>query len=186
MYKKQSVLKAKTPVTIIRRKMGMSNIHGYLLDGSREWLLVQNIYDFHLNGYSIIRRKDIKKLRYDDRDKCFESILKKEGVTKKVINKYKIRLDDIKTILECLKKIKLHFIIECEERKDDIFVIGKIAEIKNDFLIFNDYDACGKWRKEHSIITYSKITIIRFDEEYINIFSKYVIRPPKHLSVGNL
>ena len=170
----KTLLKNKSVVTIVRNKPNLCNIHGYLLKASKDWLLVQNISEFHLNGYSILRRKDIKKIYYDEAEKFFEKILNKEGVSKKVIDKYKINLSSLFTIFGDLKKAKLTIIVECEEEKDDIFIIGKINRIDSDSVSLYHFDACGRWSKKPKVIKYSKITIIRFDEEYINVFTKYV------------
>lgn len=178
--KEKQLLKRKAVITIERNKPNFGNVHGCLLDISNKWILVQNISEFHLDGYSIIRKTDINKIRYDERDRYFEKILKKEGARKKVSKKYEIGLTDLSIIFESLKKTKLNIIVECENKKDDIFVIGKIAQINEDSIAMHHFDACGKWAKQSKIIYYSKITIIGVDQEYINIFSKYLTNePPK-------
>jgi hypothetical protein len=174
--KEKQLLKRNTAITLERIKPNFSNMHGCLLDISDKWILIQNISEFHLDGYSIIRKTDINKIRYDERDKYFEEILKKEGVDNKVSKKYKINLTNLSTIFESLKKIKLNIIVECENKKDDIFAIGKITQINKDSIAMHHFDACGKWAKKSKVIYYSKITTIGFDQEYINIFSRHLAK----------
>lgn len=168
------LLKRNAAVTTIRDKTGFCDVHGYLLDISDDWILVENISEFHLDGYSIVRKSDVKEIRYDKRDKYFEKILKLEGIKKNVSKKYDIDISDLHSIFNSLKKIKLNIIVECEEEGEEVFIIGKISQMGKNFVSMSYFDSCGKWNRQKYRIDYSKITIIRFDEEYINVFSKYV------------
>ena len=174
--RQKDLLRENANVTIIRNKPGLCNVHGYLLDISGEWVLLQNIYEFHLDGYSIIRKSDVDRIRYDEIDKYFEKILRDEGVRKRMSKKYQIDLTNLSSIFESLRKTKLNIIVECEEEKNDIFVVGKISKIDNNSIGMLHFDACGRWSKQIKTIPYSKITIIRFDEEYINVFSRHLTR----------
>ncbi|MEW6097263.1 MAG: hypothetical protein AB1567_12200 [bacterium] len=172
--KEKDLLKKNAAITIIRNTPGFYNIHGYLLDISDDWILVQNISEFHLDGYSIIRKSDVDKMRYDNRDRYFEKILRIEGVRENVSKKYEINITDLPSIFKSLKITKLNIIVECEEPKNELFVIGKITQINKNSVSMLHFDACGRWEKQSTVIYYPEITIIRFDEEYINVFSRYL------------
>mgnify|MGYP000902948794 FL=1 len=50
--------------------------------------------------------------------------------------------------------------------------IGKIIEIKDDYIVFKRFDGVGKWYPENKIY-YSDISEILFGDRYTRIMSKY-------------
>lgn len=149
-------------------------IHGFLLSMSHRLLLLHNLDDFHLDGYSIIRRGDISDIRYSKFERYLEKMLKAEGVCQQVGLQDQIRLDDWPSVFRSLKHIGHNVIVESEDPDIDEFAIGKIVRISKKSLTMYDFDATGRWYKESWHAPYKDITKVKFDSEYIQIFSKYL------------
>jgi hypothetical protein len=144
-----------------------------LLSLGKNLLLGLNEDDFVLDGYSIVRFKDITEIEL--KGDCYEEILKKEGLLDncEVPN---IRLDNWQTVFEDLILMGKNVIIENESINDDEceFGIGKITNIYNNSVHLKHFDAEGVWQDYPLIIPYSKITTVTFGSRYVDIFSKYV------------
>jgi len=56
--------------------------------------------------------------------------------------------------------------------KIQLLLIGKIIEIKDDYIVFKRFDGVGKWYPENKIY-YSDISEILFGDRYTRIMSKY-------------
>lgn len=136
--------------------------------------LCANENDFTLDGYSIRRYKDIKKVKVKD-DKCNE-ILRKEGV---VVSTPEVSVESWQAVFEALKNLGKNVIVEREDLDDDNrqFVIGKIDGIYKSFVYVYHFDADGIWDDEPYKIPYNEITSVTFDSRYVEIFSKYVGEP---------
>ena len=137
--------------------------------------------DFILNGYSIRRYKDIKKLKAKN-DKCGE-ILRKEGI---VITMPEIDIESWYSVFQSLKKRNKNIIVEKETLNDNDseFVIGRINEIHKNFAYVYHFDADGIWGDEPIKVPFSEITSVTFGSRYVDIFSKYVNEPNSDGSGG--
>src|SRR6478736_5588064 len=59
---------------------GEANISGFILQMSKDFLLIQKEEEFFLNGYGIIRRDHFDAIRCNKFDRSFKRILKAEGI----------------------------------------------------------------------------------------------------------
>ena len=129
--------------------------------------------DFIINGFSIRRFRDVKKLEYKD-DKCVE-ILKAEKVLDGVVSP-DIDITDWHSAFLSLQKLEKNIIIEHEslEDKEWDYWIGRIEKVLRSKVVFRHFDADGIWQEEPYEIPFSRITSVTFDSRYVNVFSKYV------------
>jgi hypothetical protein len=167
---KKDFVKIKRTVT-----EGSADISGFILQMSKDFLLIQKELEFYLNGYAIVRKDHFDSIRCNKFDKAYKGILKGEGIFDSDYGiKKKIRIKNWRTIFEDLMKLDCHVIIECEDLKDPIFVIGPIKKINKDSVNIQYYDPTGLLDKKPTTIKYKDITIVKFDERYINVFKKYL------------
>lgn len=143
------------------------------LKTSDKLFLSANEDDFIINGFSIRRFCDIKKIEIKD-DKCVE-IIKSEGVLDKLIVP-DINITDWYNTFLSLSKMNINIIVEKESLNDDEceFAIGKIVKVLKTKVVFNHFDADGIWQEDYYEIPYSQITSVTFASRYVDIFSKYV------------
>ena len=129
--------------------------------------------DFIINGFSIRRFSDIKKLELKD-DKCVE-ILREERVLEGV-SAPDIDLDDWHSVFLSLQKSGKNIVIEHESPDENEweYWIGRIEKVLKTKVLFRHFDADGIWQEEPYEIPFSRITSVSFDTRYVNVFSKYV------------
>lgn len=144
-----------------------------LLSGTN-LLLIQYLYDFSLDGYMIIRKKDVSSIRIDENEKFCDFILREEGIIDRVNVPLSIGLESWKDIFTQLKAQKKNIIIECENIKNGAFYIGKIVDISNNSVTVHCFNGIGEWDLETTKIFFRNITSVSFDKRYINIISKYL------------
>ena len=103
--------------------------------------------DFILNGFSIRRFMDVKKVQIKD-DKCVE-ILKREGVENS-IQTPNIDITNWETVFKSLQKLNRNIIVEKESlnEKEWEFIIGRIVRVFKKFIYVNHFDANGVWQEE--------------------------------------
>jgi hypothetical protein len=108
---KKDFVKIKRTVTD-----GSADITGFILQMSKDFLLIQKEEEFYLNGYGIIRKDHFDVIRCNKFDKAFKRILKSEGIFDSDYGiRNKIRLRDWRTIFEDLAAHDYHVIVECED-----------------------------------------------------------------------
>lgn len=166
-------IKPKTFVSI-HRHQNLCVLNGAFLKESKNWVLIQNIEDFRIDGYSLIHKMLIQKVRHSSGDKFYQSILIKEGIAKKIKDLPKLEIEDIGQSLLYLQKRKSPVIIECDLLGTWPFSIGFVKAVReNDFDLWY-FDPEGKPEKKPRKIKFAHIERIGIKERYSEIFGKYV------------
>lgn len=166
----------------IHRKIGKVSIarkNGYVVDLSDDFVLIQEVDDFKICGYIVIPIKSISEIICNKNEKFFDKIMESEGLKQKIKNKHKINLKNWKTIFKSIKNLDFNVIVENEVPDDETFDIGPIIKINSTKMKIRYFNAQGVINAELTKIPYNKITLVNFDDSYINIFSKYLIEPKK-------
>ena len=133
--------------------------------------------DFIINGYTIRRYVDATKTQIIE-DKYLE-ILKNEGIVNS-LQTPNIDISNWEAVFTSLKRMNKNIIVEKESLKDEEcqFVIGRIDKVYKNFAYIWNFDADGIWDNGPIKISYSEITNIIFGSRYVDIFSKYIDKPP--------
>lgn len=156
-------------------KKGEANVSGFILQMSKDFLLIQKEEEFYLNGYAIIRRDHFDSIRCNKFDKTFKKILISEGIFDRDYGiKNKVSLSSWEKIFKDLKKFGYHIIVECEDLEDPLFVIGPIKKINRNSVSIQYFDPTGLLDKKTTTVKYKDITIVKFDDRYTNVFRKYL------------
>lgn len=167
----------------IRRSVGENTFEkssGYIVDFSENFVLLQETDDFIIRGYLIIPFQSISEVICSVSDKYYDKIMKAEGITAKVGNKYKIELKSWKTIFDSIQKLDFNVIVQNEKPNNEDFNIGPITKITEEAVYIQYFDPKCYIDSESTKIDFSEITIASFDDIYINTLSKYLRkRKPK-------
>ena len=57
---------------------------------------------------------------------------------------------------------------------DEAFAVGRITGLSARSVGIMNFDATGRWDTEATVVSYENLKRVRFDTEYINVFSKYL------------
>ncbi|NBL63905.1 hypothetical protein GV828_01685 [Flavobacterium sp. NST-5] len=137
---------------------------GFLIDFTEDWILLRNNpIDFIVDGYTILRNKNLKSIIQDDDHEFTERVIKLKKLN--TSTEETIPLLDFKTIITFIAR--KYSIFQIAKRSDKTVYLGKLTNIDlKDFTIeFLSPDAI--FDGEMTIKT-SKVRVIEFDTDYIN------------------
>ena len=146
----------------------------FIIGMSDELVLAKEIDDFVVRGFLIFPINHISKLRRNRNDIFYEKICKTEKLIEPNIKNHNIDLSSWKTVFESIAKLGFNVIVRNEYSEDDTFDIGPIIKITSKKIDINYFDAKGNLDNEITEIPWNKITLVEFDDIYINLMSKYL------------
>ena len=129
--------------------------------------------DFIIDGFSIRRFRDVKKVEIKD-DMC-PKIIKAEGILDG-LTPPEVEITDWHSAFVSLKRLGEIIIIERESIDPDesLFAIGRIEKVNKTNLVFSHFDADGVWQDEVYVIPFTQITSVTIGSRYSRFFAKYV------------
>ncbi len=150
------------------------NSKGYILDYSNSFLLLQEVDDFRVLGFLIIPIETISGVRFNKDDKYQDKIMFWEKQKEKIGITYKIDLTNWNTVFQSIKATGHNVIIEGEALNDGYFTIGPIKRVAKNAVSIQYVSTGGFLEMPLDKIDYTDITIVQFNDRYIDIFSKYL------------
>jgi hypothetical protein len=137
---------------------------GFLIDWTEDWILLKNNpVDFIIDGYTILKNKNVKSIIQDDDYEFTERVIKLKGL--KTSAEEIIPLHDVPSIINFLATN--HEIFQIAKKSDKAVYLGKLIEINEEELIIDFLGTEGKFDGEMSF-KLNKIRVIEFDTDYIN------------------
>src|SRR6188768_3573003 len=116
MQKLSQHQKKRNLVSIRRDKIGSNSIQGFILASSEKLVALQYVYDFNLDGFLILRAKDITEVKCSPTDKFQKSLLEKEGLLSRVPFGTSFDLLNWHSTISQLSLAYPLMILECESR----------------------------------------------------------------------
>lgn len=161
------------------------DLTGFILAQSQELLLIRPDLDFLLDGFTIVRKKDVKRLRHSNSERTIKKIMKAEGFMDNILEFQKpLSLVSWTEIFKTLKKYDFHVIVETVEatakNKEGVlhFWIGPIRKVMSEAVSIHNYNNNGLLDAGPTTIKFEEIHTLKFDDRYSTIFRKY-LRTPK-------
>ncbi|AUC76174.1 hypothetical protein [Olleya sp. Bg11-27] len=139
-------------------------ITGLVVDYNEDWTLMKyNTVDYIIDGYIIIRHKNIEGFKRESPEKFTEKVLKLKGIETKEYEK--IPLTDLSTILNYLTERFGVFQIYTKSEKSSY--LGRLISLTSKKLVIENFTPKGKWDGQ---ITFrpGDLRTIEFDNDYIN------------------
>lgn len=153
-------------------------LNGFILKKSADCLLLQQIDQFLPNGYIIILRNTIDRIRCDKYDRAQRKILKAEGMMEREeAIEDSIDMSSWQTIFKDLRKLDFHVIAECENLPEPaiaIYTIGPIKRISKKLVSVQFHDSSGKLENVNTPILFDDLTTVTFGDRYSTTFRKYL------------
>jgi hypothetical protein len=147
---------------------------GYIVDASNDFILMQEVNEFNVLGYFVIPISTINQILFNNNDKYYDKIMQWEKQVGNVSRKHDVDLTDWTSIFKTIKKAGFNVIVENENPEEETFDIGPIIKTTKTAVYILYFDAKGYLEQEPTKISYDEITIAKFDDHYVNVFSKYL------------
>ncbi len=137
---------------------------GFLIDYSDDWILLRNNpVDYILDGFVILKNKNIEAV-HRDQDLAFtEKVIRLKGLKTNAEDIIPIR--DLNSILNFINN--KHGIFQISKKSAKSAYLGKLISLNDEELIIDFLDTKGQFGGELSFNP-QKIRVIEFDTDYIN------------------
>lgn len=170
----------KSDLCYISSKTKYSLGLSYVIKYNEKFLMIADTCDYEYDGYVIVKWESIEEIEHNERAIFESKIIKNENGKPNIANVIDIKLDSYKTIFNYFLDKNENITIYCDncsekyvdEDTTTALNIGKIIEVKDDYILFKRFDGVGKWYPENKIY-YSDISEILFGDRYTRIMSKY-------------
>lgn len=137
---------------------------GFLIDWTEDWILLKNNpVDFIIDGFTILKNKNVKSIIQDKDHEFTEKVIKLKGL--KTSAEEIIPLKDLSFIIHFLAN--RYEIFQIATKSDKAVYLGKLMELNDEELIIDFLGPEGKFEGEMSF-KQNKIRVIEFDTDYIN------------------
>ena len=139
--------RSKKLISLGRDRIDPNRIQGFILDASKELLLIQYVYDFKLDGLMMLRREDVTKLECTKTDTFQKAILKRLNLFKKIDFSPEYDMGSWHSFLQDAVRKHTYFIFEEELEKEPVFTIGKIEKLKRKRVVVRHFSGTARWER---------------------------------------
>ena len=168
--------KQRNLVSIRRGEIDGCSIQGFVLGLSENLVLLQYVYDFHLDGLMLLRTADITEVRHTKTAQLQKKLLKQEGLLERVPLEITLDLSDWKSAISQLSAEHGLMIIECEAQDEPDFFIGRVTKTTKLGVQGHYFSGAANWEDEPSKLKFKDITCCQVATNYINFYKRYFER----------
>ncbi|MBK1791703.1 hypothetical protein [Persicirhabdus sediminis] len=169
---------SRSLVTITRERIDSNDIHGFIVDYDDQWILLKREYDFHIDGWLLLRIADISALKSTPTNEFQKALLEEEGLLDRVDFAAKIPEGGVRHLLDNFDR-RAVIILE-DEIQNDLFVIGFIDEVTQHNVSVDFITGIGQIDDEKSVLDIESITSITYDSNYSLFYQRYFERHQKY------
>lgn len=170
-----SHVKHRDLVSIRRAKIDGASIQGFLLDFSDTLVLLQYVYDFHLDGYLVVRLGDISDLRSSATDRFQKGLLRSEGIFDQADFSFRAPIQSFDAFLASRPSREI-VIVEDESHKPQKFLIGTVARVDKDVAWVNHFTGTARLAKPIQKIQINRITSCQIRTNYSLFYERHFER----------
>ncbi len=139
-------------------------IYGFVVDYNDDWTLMKyNPGDYVIDGYTILRHKNLEGSHVSAEERFREKVIKLKGLDRG--KQPRVPLNDLGTILKYLTDKYGLFLIYT--KSETACYVGRLKSIDEKKLVIDYMDPKGKW---DGVITFKPdaIRVIEFYTDYLN------------------
>lgn len=141
-----------------------NTVSGFLLDYSDLWILLQsNPVDFIIDGYILVRVKNIDDVYQEESDEFTEKVIRLKGFIPTYTDK--LPLNDTTEVFKLINE--RHGIFSFYKKSETTLYPGRLLTIDEETLSIEWIDTRGKWTEERSFKV-AKIRTVEFGNDYLN------------------
>lgn len=176
----QSAIDGGRKVQIVRGALAQSTWNGFPLLLADDLVLVRTLRDFAFDGFAILCLRDITAVRAGDVERFFERVIRAEGLDKNLPPPKPILLRSLRNALESVRAHYRYAIIECESTDEDAFFLGEITRVDDEQVHLRYVHVDGTRDSDPTPIDLDAVTLVRFDELYVNLYGRYSLDAHHH------
>ncbi|MFB9076966.1 hypothetical protein ACFFLS_22860 [Flavobacterium procerum] len=137
---------------------------GFLIDYSDDWILLRNNpVDYILDGFVILRNKNIEAIHRDEGHIFTEKVIRLKGIN--INSEDIIPIQDLSSILQFLDR--KYDIFQLAKKSSKAVYLGRLISLSEDELLIDFLETRGNFGGELGFNP-EKIRVIEFDTDYIN------------------
>lgn len=168
--------KERNLVSVSRNGINDFPMEAFVLGFSDELLLLQYVYDFHLDGLKVLRMADVTEITCTDTCHFQRQLLEQEGLIEQIPFDLSLDLRNWQTLLEQLATMYPLMILECEKLDDPDFIIGQLDHTSESAAEMQWFSGTGDWDDDLAALAFDDITSCQVDTNYINFYQRYFER----------
>jgi hypothetical protein len=176
MYQLAQHQKERNLVSVCRSGIDDHSMEAFVLGVSDELLLLQYVYDFHLDGLRVLRIADITEVRCSETCKFQRELLAHEGLIQQVPFDIRLDLSNWHTLLTQLSAMYPLMILECEKRDDPDFLIGRVDGIGPTSVEMQWFSGTGRWEDRLATLAFDDITSCQVATNYVKCYQRHFER----------
>lgn len=165
-------VKQRDLLCIRRTEFDPNAIQGFLLDFSDSLLLFQQVSDFRLEGYLVLRREDITELKSRSTERFQRELMEVEAVLDQVDFDFRVPIQSYAAFLAS-RGPKEIIVVEDERPDTWDFVIGTVAKVEEETVHLDHFTAIGRWSKQPLPLPLERITCCQIATNYIQFYERY-------------
>ena len=162
-------------VSIRRDGCDDRKIQAFVIHFSDSLVLLQYIYDFHVDGILLLRIADITDIETTATDEFQRQLLIKEGEFEKIDFGYRPPIGSYDVFLRSLPESEI-IILEDEAADDPEFIIGRLTAVDGDEASVRFFTGAANWEDDPSVIEIGRITSCQTKTNYINFYARHFAR----------
>ncbi|WP_155403926.1 hypothetical protein [Variovorax paradoxus] len=163
-------------VSIYREGIDDHSIQGFVLASSRKLVVLQYVYDFHLDGLMVLRVDDISEVEVSATSVFQKELLVQEGLEDKVPFESRFELQNWRTLISQLVKEHPLMILEREAGEEKDFAIGRVEAITTTGVRFKHFSGAATWADSTVELKYENITCCQVGSNYVNFYQRHFER----------
>ena len=159
-------------VSIRRKRIDALSIQAVPIRYSPTLLLVQYIYDFHLDGQLILRRSDISSMLCCATDEFQRGLLAGHGLIDQIDFHFHA---DLTSFADLLNSQPAHSIVilEREHLDDSDFWIGRFVDSTEDMIRLHEFTGAANWEDKLTHICETDVTCCQLNTNYVRFYAQY-------------
>ena len=162
------------------RGPGLRIWSGFPLALDDDLVLVRSLHEFAVNGFAVLRLRDLTAVISSDTERFFERVLRAEGALDHAPAARPIPLRSWRAVLDAVRAHYRYAIIECERADGSDFFLGELGAVAGDEATLYYIQVNGTRERALTRVPLDDITLVRFDERYVNLFGRYALGEDHH------
>jgi len=163
-------------ISLTRERIDSHSIQGFVIGVSDELVLLQYVYDFHLDGLMVLAVSDITEVRCTATDRFQRTLLAAEGLVEQVPFGLSIKLKNWRSAIADLASRYPLLILECERQENPDFAIGRVLKVARDEVHLEYFSGSATWDETPLRLRYHEITSCQAGTNYTNVYQRHFER----------